>query len=171
MLLAVDSLRGGLAEGNRIHLFSIVFILFSEPVFLPSAGSTPYMGCWIDSSTRTMSSAHGYLPVADAWQRCLHIARSQGHDYFAIQAGTYCFTDPDTSYMTQGAAADADCPVSSGHHHGGNWRNAVYRISGMSWAAVTVALVLVMSRYRVCYRMCCGAGRLLQWLVLRKDDN
>lgn len=87
------------------------------------------MGCWndMDGAMRAISGGFVGTPVTNAYNtsRCYELAKSRGHNIFAVQAGYACFTGLEMrdNYKKYGAAAGA-CPVG-----GGPWVNHVYKIN------------------------------------------
>ena len=85
------------------------------------------MGCWIDTPDRAISGGYAGTPGTDAYNtsRCYELAKSRGHNIFAVQAGFACFTGLEMrdNYKKYGAAQGA-CPVG-----GSGWVNHVYKIN------------------------------------------
>ena len=85
------------------------------------------MGCWKDTGDRAISGGYVGTPGTDAYNtsRCYALAKSRGHNIFAIQAGFACFTGIEMrdNYKKYGAAPK---PCSLG---GGSWINRVYKIN------------------------------------------
>ena len=85
------------------------------------------LGCWNDREDRAISGGYVGYPGTDAYNpsRCYDLARSRGHNIFAVQAGFACFTGIEMrdNYKKYGAA-QGDCGIS-----GGPWINHVYKIT------------------------------------------
>jgi len=85
------------------------------------------MGCWNDTPDRAISGGYVGTPGTDSYNtsRCYDLAKSRGHNIFAVQAGFACFTGLDMrdNYKKYGAAPGA-CSVG-----GGSWVNHVYKIN------------------------------------------
>ena len=85
------------------------------------------MGCWVDKEDRAISGGFVGTPGTDAYNtsRCYDLAKSRGHNIFAVQAGFACFTGIEIrdNYKKYGAASGA-CPIG-----GGAWVNHVYKIN------------------------------------------
>jgi len=85
------------------------------------------MGCWNDTGDRAISGGYVGTPGTDAYNtsRCYDLAKSRGHNIFAVQAGFACFTGLEIrdNYKKYGASPGA-CPIG-----GGAWINHVYKIN------------------------------------------
>jgi hypothetical protein len=85
------------------------------------------MGCWNDTGDRAISGGFSGTPGTDVYNasRCYDLAKSRGHNIFAIQAGYSCFTGLEMrdNYKKYGAAGGT-CPVG-----GDAWVNHVYKIN------------------------------------------
>ncbi|CAH1787038.1 unnamed protein product [Owenia fusiformis] len=91
------------------------------------------MGCWKDSSTRTMTQLEGRAAIlngfygnrGDAINKCFVAARNEGFEYFGVQHSGQCFGSAfgDTSYKKYGEKDNCDL-----NGEGGHWANNVYRI-------------------------------------------
>jgi len=85
------------------------------------------LGCWNDSEDRAISGGYVGYPGTDAYNpsRCYDLAKSRGHNLFAVQAGFACFTGIEMrdNYKKYGPA-QGDCGIS-----GGPWINHVYKIT------------------------------------------
>ena len=85
------------------------------------------MGCWNDTGDRAISGGFAGTPGTDVYNtsRCYDLAKSRGHNIFAVQAGYSCFTGLEMrdNYKKYGAAGGT-CPVG-----GDAWVNHVYKIN------------------------------------------
>ena len=85
------------------------------------------MGCWNDTEDRAFREKLVGTPGTDAYNtsRCYDLAKSRGHNIFAVQAGFACFTGIEIrdNYKKYGASPGA-CPIG-----GGAWINHVYKIN------------------------------------------
>jgi len=86
------------------------------------------LGCWNDREDRAISGGYVGYPGTDAYNpsRCYDLAKSRGHNIFAVQADFACFTGIEMrdNYKKYGGAPQGDCGAS-----GGPWINRVYKIS------------------------------------------
>ena len=92
----------------------------------------PYIGCYIDSSTRALPQ-HVTSAADMTIEKCLSHCRSFGDVLFAgVQSSNQCFCGND--YDRYGEVAETQCRrICQGNpqqYCGGTWRNAVYSLSG-----------------------------------------
>jgi len=97
----------------------------------------PYVGCFVDDGSRDLDHGPGGEGgVGYTFATCN--AACQGYSFMSLQWGGQCFCGDAYGTASQYAEVPGECtqirqPCSDASHScGGAWRNAVYRVSGVS---------------------------------------